>query len=116
MTPCDLLSLGYDPVQGISTGARLHVLQRLGPCLQPDSVTTMVYSQALAVPRQWDKTYSFYGSRQTLASPSDRVLCLMRTHSIRHNTLSDGDVNDCLSYPVGLILFQITTIHSEANM
>ena len=28
--------------------------------------------------RQWDKTYSYYGNRESLASPEDSVLCLMK--------------------------------------
>ena len=48
----------------------------------------------------WEKACSCYGSRQTLASPSESVLCLMRivhTAFLPH-TLSDGDVKVCLLY------------------
>ena len=42
-----------------------------------------------------------YGSRHTLVSPSESVLCLMSTAHARflsgHNALSDGGVKDCLS-------------------
>ena len=41
---------------------------------------------------------SCYWSRQTLTSPTDSVLCLMRTahqHTFRHNTQSDGNARLC---------------------
>ena len=52
------------------------------------------------VVRQCDKTYSCYGSRQILTSPSDNVVCLMRTAQIpiRHDTVSNDDVRVRLSY------------------
>ena len=53
---------------------------------------------SLPVLRQWD-TDSCCGSRQTLTSPSDSVLCLMRIARAGFlsdtNTLSDGVVNLC---------------------
>ena len=45
--------------------------------------TVRWWLQNLSVVRQWDKTYSSYGSRQTVASSSDSVLCLMRTAHAR---------------------------------
>ena len=51
--------------------------------------------------RQWDKTHSCYGSRQTLTSPSDCVLCLIKivlARFLSHATRCAMVTSVCLSY------------------
>ena len=45
--------------------------------------TTIRYKTLLSYDSRWDKTYSCYGSRQTLPSQPDSILCLMRIAQAR---------------------------------
>ena len=57
-----------------------------------------------SVIRQWDETYSCNGSRQTLTSSSDSVMCLSRTaHAsfLSDTKLCGDDVKVGLSYYCG---------------
>ena len=54
------------------------------------------------VVRRWDKTYSCYGSRQTLTSPSDSVLCLMRIARARFLS----DTTECVTAEPDQLFFE----------
>ena len=88
----------------LASDPSLFVGYRTEPVSGPAQVTDGEFRprpQSETVLRQSDKTYSCHGSRQTLTSPSDSALRLMRTAHARspsetQHTLSDGDVKVCV--------------------